>query len=105
MEWYGDKVIQSVESATRGGLTAAALIVEGAAVLKCPVLSGNLRGSITHKVDKDEARVGTNVEYAPYVEMGTRRMSAQPYLRPALDENKARIEKLIGDAIGKAVGK
>ena len=103
IEWYGDKVIQSVENAKRGGLEAASLIVEGDAVLRAPVDTGNLRGSITHKVvSDDEAQVGTNVDYAEYVERGTKNMAAQPYLRPALDNNKARIEKMIGDVIGRA---
>ena len=104
MEWYGDKVIASVKNAKRGGLTAAALIVEGDATLRAPVDTGNLRSSITHKVVSDEeARVGTNVDYAPWVEGGTSKMAAQPFLRPALDNNKSRIEKMIGDVIGKAV--
>lgn len=34
---------------------------------------------------KKEVHVGTVVEYAPYVEYGTRKMRAQPYLRPSLD--------------------
>ena len=33
----------------------------------------------------DEAYVGTNLEYAPYQEFGTRTMTPQPYLRPAID--------------------
>ena len=104
MEWYGDKVIQSVENAKRGGLEAASLIVEADATLRAPVDTGNLRSSITHRVVSDEeARVGTNVDYAPWVEGGTSKMAAQPFLRPALDNNKARIEKMIGDVIGKAV--
>ena len=31
--------------------------------------------------------VGTNVEYGTYVEYGTSKMSAHPYLRPALEKN------------------
>ena len=104
MEWYGDKVIQSVENAKRGGLEAASLIVEADATLRAPVDTGNLRSSITHKVVSDEeARVGTNVDYSPWVEGGTHKMAAQPFLRPALDNNKARIEKMIGDVIRKAL--
>ena len=111
MEWYGDKVIASVENAKRGGLTAAANIVRSEATDRCPVgeyddgrVGGNLKGSLTHKVISDEeARVGTNVDYAPWVEGGTSKMAAQPFLRPALDNNKSRIEKMIGDVIGKAV--
>ena len=103
MEWYGDSVVSSVKNAKRGALSAAALIVEGAAVLVCPVDTGNLRSSITHEVvDDEEARVGTNVDYAPHLEYGTVKMAAQPYLRPSLDSNKSQIEKMIGDVIGKA---
>ncbi len=96
-EWYGDKVIQNVNNARRGGLTAAALIVEGEAVMRCPVDTGNLRASITHDVGEDEAKVGTNVEYAPYVEY------EQAFLRTALDNNKSRVEKMIADVMRKAV--
>lgn len=32
---------------------------------------GTLRNSITYEVDDDKLMVGSNVEYAPYVELGT----------------------------------
>ena len=32
---------------------------------------GTLRNSITHTVDGDTVAIGSNVEYAPYVELGT----------------------------------
>lgn len=34
------------------------------------------------------AEIGSNVEYALYVEMGTSRMAARPFLRPALEAAK-----------------
>ncbi len=62
------------------GLTA-----EGYAKKACPVDTGRLRNSITHAVSSAESvvYVGTNVEYAAYVELGTSRQKAQPYLKPA----------------------
>lgn len=52
----------------------------------CPVDTGRLRNSITHQqMDEHTEVVGTNVEYAPYVELGTHRMKAKPYLRPAAE--------------------
>lgn len=69
-------------------LTRRAINVESAAKRVCPVDTGRLRSSITHSLATDErgllALIGTNVEYARYVEFGTRRMRAQPYLRPSL---------------------
>jgi HK97 gp10 family phage protein len=41
-----------------------------------------------------EGLVGTNVEYAPYVEAGTSRQTAKPFLKPAGDENRDRILQL-----------
>lgn len=49
----------------------------------CPVDTGRLKGSIASTVDGDMAVCGTNVEYAMYVEMGTSKAAAQPFLRPA----------------------
>lgn len=52
------------------------------------VRTGRLRSSISWRVLADAsgvyADIGTNVEYAAYVELGTERMAPRPYLRPAL---------------------
>lgn len=52
------------------------------------VRSGRLRGSITHRLGSDTqglyADIGSSVLYAPYVEYGTSRMPAYPFLRPVL---------------------
>jgi phage gpG-like protein len=50
--------------------------------------SGRLRASISWRLGEDAeglyADIGSNVEYAYWVEMGSDRMAARPYLRPAL---------------------
>lgn len=50
--------------------------------------TGRLRSSITHVLGADDegcyCDVGTNVEYAPYLEYGTVNMPAYPFLKPAL---------------------
>lgn len=50
--------------------------------------TGLLRSSITHEVESDlfsvEARVGTNVKYGLFLEIGTEKMEPRPWLRPAL---------------------
>lgn len=52
------------------------------------VRTGRLRGSITWRLGEDAqsgyADIGSAVEYSVYVEMGTSRMAARPFLRPAL---------------------
>lgn len=41
--------------------------------------------------------VGTDVEYSVYVEFGTSRMSAQPYLRPAIEHAKRNAERYMAE--------
>lgn len=75
----------------------AALRVEADAKDSCPVDTGRLRSSITtdgpRVISGEEitAKVGTNVEYAPFVEFGTKRQKAQPYLYPALAKNRPQL--------------
>jgi HK97 gp10 family phage protein len=53
---------------------------------------------------KNSVVIGTNVEYAPYVELGTSKMAAQPFLNPALEANKGNIKKIFANAIHREVG-
>lgn len=63
---------------------AAAFEAEGRAKQSAPVDTGYLRNSIqTRVLGIGEAEVGTSAQYAAYVEMGTSRQRAQPYLVPA----------------------
>lgn len=43
-------------------------------------------------------RVGTNVEYSVYVEFGTSRNEAQPYLRPAVEQAVSELDQIANDA-------
>jgi len=91
----------------RAALMAGAMPIQTVAVQRAPVLTGTLRRSIHTETAETEdgavARVGTNVEYAIHQEFGTRRMKAQPYLRPAFDEQKdaalAEIERVLAKMV------
>lgn len=67
------EVSAALQAALLRGLEKCGLVAEGYAKKLCPVDIGNLRNSITHVLDEDEpaAYVGTNSEYAAYVELGT----------------------------------
>lgn len=68
-----DKVLAALNEAVLRALEKCGLTAEGYAKKLCPVDTGNLRNSITHQVDDEEkaAYIGTNNEYAAYVELGT----------------------------------
>lgn len=97
-----DKVTEGIESAIAVALEEIGLLAENYAAKKCPVDTGNLRGSITHEIDTSDNAVyiGTNVEYAPYVELGTSRQKAQPFLRPAASEHGAQYRQVLKKALG-----
>lgn len=69
-------VFENMSEALRRGLEKIGLVAEGYAKKLCDGFknpTGNLRNSITHVVDEQEpaAIIGTNSEYAAYVELGT----------------------------------
>ena len=67
----------------------------------CPVDTGRLRNSITHQqYDENTEVVGTNVEYAPYVELGHHtsagnHVAGKPFLRPAAENHTAEYKEII----------
>lgn len=99
-------------------LEMVGLAAEGYAKRLCAVDTGRLRNSITHTTgtgngglpdpparpedsmlkgtpEKDTVYIGTNVEYAPYVELGTVRTPAQPFLRPAATNHTEQYKSII----------
>ena len=111
LEWYGDKVLASTKAAKKAALTRGCQIIETDAKYRVPVITGNLQGSINYVVSEEEGRTGTNVEYARRIEFGFKdtdklgrkyNQSGKPYLRPALDNNRDKILKSMGEILGKA---
>lgn len=88
-------IINATYSQVQKALKTVGMQAEKNAKKICPVDTGNLRNSITHQNDNDTVYIGTNVEYAPYVEMGTSRMRAQPYLGPAIVNHVAEYKETI----------
>lgn len=97
-----EEASQGIQRAIDRALEEIGLAAEGYAKRACPVDTGNLRNSITHAVESADNAVyiGTNVEYAPYVELGTSRQKAQPFLRPAASEHGAQYRQVLKKALG-----
>lgn len=110
---HSREAIEEVHMACLRALEICGLTAEGYAKRLCPVDTGNLRNSITHQVQPSELAVyiGSNNEYAVYVECGTGKyypggrqtpwvyqdargnwhltngQRAQPYLKPAIADH------------------
>lgn len=86
------EAIHAKERAVRAALNAAGLVAEGYAKVHLEqtprrVDTGRLRNSISHRAHDDRVEIGTNVEYAIYVEFGTRRMKPNNFLRSAVGDH------------------
>lgn len=106
-------------------LGKACALVERSAKQKAPKDTGELRRSISSKVENGIGEVFTPLEYAPYVEFGTGLFAEeggrtdvpwsyqddsgewhstsgqhpQPFMRPALDENREEIIRIFREVI------
>lgn len=105
-------VKMAIKRQIENGMDAIGQACEDYAKLKCPVgtpestgipgyQGGTLRGSITHAVSSDGKTVvvSTNVKYAPYVELGTKKMDARPFLRPAANDHADEYRKILKNAL------
>lgn len=110
-------------------LGKACAVIERSAKQKAPKGDGELRRSITSKVEGLTGTVFTPLEYAPYVEFGTGLFAEggngrtwdlpwsyqdekgewhsssgqhpQPFMRPALDENREEVKQIIKEELTK----
>lgn len=106
-----DEVINALQSQKKRVLKEWGMVAEAYASDYCPVDTGRLRGSITYDTDDDTMYVGTNVEYAPYIELGHSQevgryvpalgkrlvspvVPAQPFLRPAIEDHISEYEQI-----------
>ena len=78
------EMMQKVLKAINIGIQKATFDIERHALRLVPVDTGRLKGSIYAKTGKNSITIGSDTEYDKFVEFGTVRMRAQPFLRPAI---------------------
>lgn len=100
---------ETIKNATHeqigSALLASATGVVSKAKVKCPKRTGNLSRSIHEELESSGlvVDIGTDVHYAAYVELGTSRMVGRPYLKPALFESKADVNRRFNSALKQAI--
>ena len=114
-------VAGKIKDAIKRALTRIGMQCEGYAKKLCPVDTGGLRNSISHKVQENDVYIGTNKEYAAYVELGTGKyysggrktpwtykdakgkwhmtngQKAKPYLKPAATNHAKTYKNILED--------
>ena len=91
-----EEIKNALSETKQRALEAVGIQAEGYVVLLAPVDTGRLRDSITHRLDGDNTEViGSNGEYAPYVELGTSKTKEQPFLRPGIEDHISEYKQII----------
>ena len=90
-----EEVLAALEKAKKRGLEAIGLAAECHSNKITPVDTGRLRNSISHATDDEAAYIGTNVEYAPYVELGARGRDGKHMLQRAATEHTDEYKRLM----------
>ncbi len=132
-----DRVLDELRDAISRALEIWGMSIEGWAAKLCPVgtvestgkdgyQGGTLRGSIAHEVNEADQTViiGSDVKYAPYVELGTGPyfeappdweqfdapkgsgkghgyVTARPFLRPAVENHVDKLKQILEDELEK----
>lgn len=94
-------LIAFVESESRRAVKSSADRIAEKARNYAPVDTGALRGSIeaVSTVAGKEAEVRVGAEYGRFVEFGTYKMEAQPFLSPAVAEEKEAFFAAVGKGL------
>lgn len=82
-----EKGAAKVEAAAVKIVAKVALDIERDAKAIAPVDTGNLKGSIGSDIAGLTAEIGPTASYSGFVEYGTSKMHAQPYMGPAAEKN------------------
>ena len=108
----------TAETHTKDNITADDLIDTGRLRNSITYATGDYSGIGTYTDNKkkkysdakarntpkdDEVAIGTNVEYAPYLELGTKKITAHHYLKRAVTEHQDEYKKLTVQAIKTAI--
>ncbi len=98
-----DEVLAALEKAKKRGFEAIGLAAEGhAKKYETAVDTGRLRNSISHATDDEAAYIGTNVEYAPYIELGAQGRKGLHFLQKAATQHGEEYKRLMEDSMKNA---
>lgn len=92
-------IIAMFPGAVSAVVSKTAFDIETTAKTLAPFETGKLSGSIEAKVEQFSATIAPHTEYDAYVELGTWKMSAQPYMRPAADMHEPKYVEAIDQIV------
>lgn len=106
-ESHLNEVLEALNEAKQQTLNNIGTYVTAEAQLRAAVDTGNMRRSTTFDIPSDnEVDLGVTPEapYAVYVEKGSSKQQAQPFLEPTVMENIDKLESIAGQTIKANMG-
>lgn len=94
-----DKYNDEIQNKIKQVLADGGMKIQTEAQSRAPVRTGTLRASIEYKPNGLQVEVVAGVDYASFVEFGTRFMEPQPFLTPAFELVAPQIERDIQEAL------
>ncbi len=94
-----EDVLPALKEAKAKALDAIGKRVVELAREEVPVDTGRLRDSLAYFVLRDQLTVGTDVSYAPYVEVGTASSEGTHFLRNAMEQHGEEYSGIIVNAM------
>ena len=105
VKWNKRKLIGEISGRVIQNMDVACQVVRGYAQANAPVRTGAMKGKVAVETEivasgeTIEGRVGVkkdnDVFYARFVEFGTSKQAAHPFLRPAVFDHAAEIVRII----------
>lgn len=121
IHWFGDEIYEKIQNATDDAWWEAVGVIEEAAIANAKPhrRTGQLEESIYRatnkqsnykriarlqknevKPGKGEAAVGASAQHSHFLELGTSKQAASPFIRPAFDSNKDKVVQILTENIG-----
>lgn len=109
LDWRGSEIASMVRRTARTAMDDTLDAAVKRAKQLAPVDTGRLRNSIrkerlSETYNGMKGEISANTTYALYVELGTVKMRAQPYLRPAMDAEFRKFPKTLADRVQRLGG-
>jgi HK97 gp10 family phage protein len=108
IDWQADRILEKISKITEGVSRKGAVIIAKETRQRIPWDTGELATQV--EVKKSKFKDGGfyvivqgpgnyDQYYASFVELGTYKDAAQPFLRPTMHKNKRKIQKMFQDAL------
>jgi HK97 gp10 family phage protein len=97
------KFMSQLSENQRQALEAVGKFIKAKMDSYTPVDTGNLKSHNSYQIVNNELFLQNDCEYAGYVEKGTYKMKAQPFMQPAVYNHVSEIKQISADSLSKGM--